>query len=700
MKSNMSFARPALAVSVMFGAAMCGSMALAQEAGTQGADIQEADAAQTVHAAPAPEMVRLDAITVSAEKTDRLLKYTASSVVVTDEEQLTEQGITSGNELLERIPNIVSVEPGNDAPTVRGLDGTGPASGANAFFAGTRPRFSYQVDGRTLGFNEAVFQNTSVWDVEQVEIYRGPQSTLQGRNAIAGTMAIKTADPTFEWESKARAIGGGQNTRVFSGVVSGPLIEDVLAFRVAADYQSHESDVEFTAYPEEADPGLYRNTTLRGKLLFTPTPDVRSLLTFSHVTGRSPQAEYVGVPYSDGNAKFPEQPTFLSRNGSIISDTTWDVSDLLSLQAYLAYTDFRTIRRTPAGTGNVEITGDEIVFEPRINVGNTGDQLSGFLAAYIFRTDQHETIDFFGGGHYVDETENNALYGEATFNATDAMSITLGARYEEEERIRYGAAGPLILNFNETYREFLPRATVTYDLNPAWTIGATVGRGYNGGGAGITFAPPFTAYTYDPEYVWNYEGFARAELMGGRLELTGNLFYNDYTDLQMPFILGVNSTVIRNAEKATTYGFEAGARYLFAERSEVYINAGLLQTKVDRYNDPLIEGNDLARSPAFTTDIGFSWAVDDSWVIAGDARFTDAYYSDAANSSARGKIDPYVVANAQVSYKIGDARLFVNATNLFDNDSVTNIVQGTTAADDYATVMQPRLVTAGIEFNF
>lgn len=678
MKSNMSIARPILAVSLMCGAVVVAQNVVAQEA----------------------EPTKLDVITVSAEKTDRLLKYTASSVVVADEKQLTEQGITSANELLERIPNIVTVEPGNDAPTVRGIDGTGPAVGANAFFAGTRPRFSYQVDGRTLGFNEAVFQNASVWDVDQVEIYRGPQSTLQGRNAIAGTLAIKTADPTFDWEKRARIIAGGQHSRVLSGVVSGPLVDDVLAFRVAADFQTHDSDIEFTAYPEEADPGLHRSTTLRAKLLFTPTPDVRSLLTFSHVNARAPQAEYVGVPFSDGVAKFPEQPTFLSRNATVISDTSWEISDFVSLEAYIAYTDFRTIRRTPAGTGNVEITGDEIVLEPRINLGNTGDRLSGFLAAHIFRTDQFETIDFFGGGSYTDETENNAVYGEATFNATDAMSITLGARYEEEERTRFGAAGPLALDFNETYREFLPRATVTYDLNPAWTVGATVGRGYNGGGAGITFAPPFTAYTYDAEYVWNYEGFARAELMNGRLELTGNLFYNDYSDLQLPFILGVNSTVIRNAEKATTYGLEAGARYLFAADSEVYVNAGLLQTKVDSYSDPLIEGNDLARSPAFTTDVGFSWAVDDNWEVAGDARFTDTYYSDAANSSARGKIDPYVVVNAQVAYKFGDVRLFVNANNLFDNDTVINLVQGTTAADDYATVMQPRLVTAGIEFNF
>ncbi|MBV1934224.1 MAG: TonB-dependent receptor plug domain-containing protein, partial [Parvibaculaceae bacterium] len=291
----MSIARPILAASLV-----CGSMVMAQSAPAE--EPVEPRASEVSQVAPPIEVTRLNAITVSAEKTDRLLKYTASSVVVADEKQLTQQGITSANELLDRIPNIVSVEPGNDAPTVRGIDGTGPAVGANAFFAGTRPRFSYQVDGRTLGFNEAVFQNSSVWDVDQVEIYRGPQSTLQGRNAIAGTMAIRTADPTFEWEARGRTIAGGQHTRIVSGAVSGPLVEDVLAFRLAADHQTHDSDIAFTAYPEEADPGLYRTTTLRGKLLFTPTNDVRSLLTFSHLNARAPQAEYVGVPFADQTA--------------------------------------------------------------------------------------------------------------------------------------------------------------------------------------------------------------------------------------------------------------------------------------------------------------------------------------------------------------------------------------------------------------
>src|SRR5690606_23147886 len=98
--------------------------------------------------------------------------------------------------------------PSSTAPAVRGIDGTGPGVGADAFFAGTRPRLSYQVDNRTLTHNEAIYLDGLLWDTQQVEVYRGPQSTLQGRNAIAGVVAVKTVDPAFSWDGRVRGVVG------------------------------------------------------------------------------------------------------------------------------------------------------------------------------------------------------------------------------------------------------------------------------------------------------------------------------------------------------------------------------------------------------------------------------------------------------------------------------------------------------------
>src|SRR3546814_4567294 len=73
-------------------------------------------------------------------------------------------------------------------------------------FAGTRPRLNFLLDGRALTFNESIYIDGGIWDLQQIEVYRGPQSTLQGRNAIGGVVAIKTADPSFD-RSEERRVG-------------------------------------------------------------------------------------------------------------------------------------------------------------------------------------------------------------------------------------------------------------------------------------------------------------------------------------------------------------------------------------------------------------------------------------------------------------------------------------------------------------
>ncbi|MEX0634860.1 TonB-dependent receptor plug domain-containing protein [Serratia ureilytica] len=88
---------------------------------------------------------------------------------------------------------------------MRGIDGSGPNVGANAFLSGTRPRLNLSLDGRSLTYNEQAFGPQSLWDLDRVEVFLGPQSYIQGRNAIAGAIVMASKDPTFEWESAFKA---------------------------------------------------------------------------------------------------------------------------------------------------------------------------------------------------------------------------------------------------------------------------------------------------------------------------------------------------------------------------------------------------------------------------------------------------------------------------------------------------------------
>lgn len=224
-----------------------------------------------------------DEIVVTVERTDRTLNQTASSVVVTTADDVARLGgVYSLDDVVSRTPNLVSTRPASNAPAIRGIDGTGPALGGDAFFGGTRARVNYLIDNRPLSFNETVYIDGLLWDLQQIEVYRGPQSTLQGRNAIAGVIAVKTADPGFEWSGKARAVLGEDHVQQYSAALGGPIVSDVLAFRIAGDWRTERSFAQFTPFTarkiglstelkEIEHPERYRSLALRGKLLFTPS---------------------------------------------------------------------------------------------------------------------------------------------------------------------------------------------------------------------------------------------------------------------------------------------------------------------------------------------------------------------------------------------------------------------------------------------
>jgi iron complex outermembrane recepter protein len=159
-----------------------------------------------------------DEIIVTGERASRTLRETPSSVVVLTPDDL-ESDADRLDSVLEQIPNI-QFGSGGQGPTIRGQDSTGVLQDLPAFLGGSRPRVAVQIDGRAISYNEFVNGATPMWDVERVEVFRSPQSTTQGRNSIAGAIFVHTADPTYEWEGKARLIHAGLDIWQGSAAVS------------------------------------------------------------------------------------------------------------------------------------------------------------------------------------------------------------------------------------------------------------------------------------------------------------------------------------------------------------------------------------------------------------------------------------------------------------------------------------------------
>lgn len=209
-------------------------------------------------AAAAPDAVTLDKIIVKGEKTDRTLQETTASVAVYTSVRIEQETLTSLFDILNRTANVSQMY-GDRGFTIRGI-----ASEAGA----PNPLATIYVDGAALPSQISDAGPTDLWDIAQVEVLRGPQSTIQGENALAGAIILRTEDPTMDWSGHARALLADPSDRRLSFAGGGALIADELAVRIGVE------DRDFDGFIRNPTRGVYEDaresTMARAKILWTP----------------------------------------------------------------------------------------------------------------------------------------------------------------------------------------------------------------------------------------------------------------------------------------------------------------------------------------------------------------------------------------------------------------------------------------------
>jgi iron complex outermembrane receptor protein len=661
-------------------------------------------------AASAPRETVLPPVVVTGEKSQRTLERTAPSVKVYSGAELDAQpGLRSSRALLEATVNVTATGTQNRAPAVRGIDGTGPSQGSDAFLAGTRSRLNVVVDGRPASYNEITFGDLGLWDAERVEVFRGAQSALQGRNAIAGTIVYRTHEPSYTPEFGARVLFGNRSQRQVSALLSGPLVDEQLALRIALDRATGRSFVRgWAAYEGVDDPGEFETSSARFKLLVTPKalPGFRTVVTLARTEHRAPQTEGIARPFDDLQSSYPAMPVFAPRVTSGTVETGWRLSDRWSFENSLVAGNFKVRRLAVPGDGNALIDGHDFALEPRLRYTSADRSMTGFVGLYAFNARQRDTLDLFGGGAWDDWTQTRAIYGEATIALRPDLELITGARYEREQRTRRGKLAFFVTDFDRSYNTFLPKLSLAWKTDAQTTLGAAISRGYNGGNAGFTYDEPYVNYDYEAEYVWNLEAFARATRLGGRLQLTGNLFVSRYKDMQTPFDLNPDPAiwayVVRNAPKAQTYGGEFAAVWQATPALKLNAELGLLRARITAYPDSGVEGHELPRAPRVSLVLGGDWRAGGGVTLGASARYSSAYYSDITNV-ARGRVEPGWIANLNAGWTDGRWRLFAYVNNVFDAKRPILIEADPNAGDDsldVANLPRPRTVGIGAEVWF
>lgn len=429
-------------------------------------------------AAPAvAQEAQLDEIIVTGEKLERSLQETTTSVAVTTAARIEAEGILSLQEVYDRTANV-SQTYGTDGVSIRGVMDTGVAG------AGDAPLATVYVDGAPLP-NDVMFNGpTDAWDVAQVEILRGPQSTLQGLNALAGSIIMRTEDPSDDWSLKARLTLADPQETGFAIAGGGPIIPGELAFRVSAESREGDGFVYNTTRDEPEAP--IDRQTLRAKLLWTPSaiPGLEARLSYTTFDSSG------GYPFVYSRTDTPnyyEDRVSVNdaRNGSDIGadivtlEFAYPISDTLSLTSVTSWSDvdYFTEYDNDGSAANIGFGSAARQFETltqEFRLAYDGTSVRGLLGAFYYDRDTAsvaasrievttpvDTISFllqsqgldagtagFIAGLYaaalpvipVDYADvaastvtTYALFGDGEWDVTDRLTLLAGFRWDHEE---------------------------------------------------------------------------------------------------------------------------------------------------------------------------------------------------------------------------------------------------------------------------
>lgn len=656
-------------------------------------------------------------ITVTGERQTRTLQQTTSSVTVFDEEAVRRSGENGVYQVIERAPNITPA-PGEFLPPIRGGEADGAFGLAGNILVNTRPRASLIVDDipRLSTITNNSFQ--SIFDIEQVEVLRGPQTTTRGANAIAGAYVVKTKDPSFTTE--AEALGElkwdeiGEFNYRGAAMANLPVVDDEFAGRLVLEYVDGRVPVKvrevagFTPAPSGTDfdqLSEFDRLSLRNKWLYAPEemPELEVLAAIEYETGRdvgfdsfvSDSSFNGGRDIEDRVYLFGEQRVFNTEAISTTLNAAYEISDISEIRSISSW---QRDRFEDTADANSSVKFDDID-QRRFNqdllvtIDPNDGRLSGIVGV-SYTNDQNESrlsdFDFSSDA----ESDSYAVFLDGTFEFEPDFRLLLGGRLQHYDATNeidaFGGFGQQDDELTETV--FLPKLGLAYDVTDDHTVSATLRRGYNPGGAGVDFFS-LEPFTFDSEFVWTYEAAYRGNFDNGRFGVDVTAFFNDFTDKQEFFSPTPTTTRIVNFSDAITYGAEVEGRAKVTEDLEVTAGLGLLQTEIQD-SSTAADGNDIGLDPDVTLSAGAVWTPVEGLELSGSAQYVAEYFGSFANSDAERSGD-YVLFDIAAAYSHGPftARAFVQ--NLTDEFAVFQRLP-----NSGAYVLPPRTFGASLSVKF
>jgi iron complex outermembrane receptor protein len=683
-------------------------------------------------------------IVVTAQRRAERLADVPIAITALSGDALAKTGIRSTEDLTATVPGLNFATNGAFAqPTVRGI-------GTTVTSAGNDANVAIYVDGVYQPNQVANFSDLA--DIEQIEVLKGPQGTLFGRNATGGAIRVTTKAPSWTPSARFSASYGRFEDVRLSAYGTTPL-SDQVAVSFAFLYADDAGYVRNIATGNRvADTNAL---SLRGKALWRASDTVEFTLAASHTERTSNPAFTLGV--LNGNSTALRSPGSVPANGprevSLSFDPTITLdSDQVSLtgkvdlgfaelSSITSYANLKTFLltdtdRTNLAIGRADIPGRERTWTQEVNLVSQGsDALKWFLGGFYYNDFSTNYTQLNLGSLYnviTLKTEAIAPFGEVNFT-TGNLTLIAGARYNIEKKDYSIVRGAAELLRNTTYKTFTPRLGLRYKLSPASMVYATYSKGFKSGGFdGILASGALQVNNVFPEKVDAWEvGYKYGR---GTTSLSASAYYYDYSNIQFqafnPNAGGLSQ--VFNAAAAEIYGAEIeaatepldgltvrataaythskykdfpGASVFCPRGAPTYGNAtipiGALNPCRGTVNLAGATGNGLIRTPEFTASGSFTYRheLDNAGALelSGNAFYSGAFYWDPNN---RLREEPYVLLNAELAYDFpGDQfRIAVWGRNLANE--LYAIYKTEAAAGDSVAYAKPRTYGVSAQVKF
>ncbi|KQX26007.1 MULTISPECIES: TonB-dependent receptor domain-containing protein [unclassified Sphingomonas] len=630
-------------------------------------------------------------IIVTATKRDTRLQDTPAAISAFSTESLDRSVIRNATDIAAYTPGLTASTNLGGTYSIRGISSDLLSISADSSVA------TY-VDG--VYFSRQTSNQIPFADVERVEVLRGPQGTIYGRNATGGVISFVTKAPSREFEGSANAEIG--NLEHFQGglALSGPLVEDKILFRMSAEASKRDG------YVRNVGPGGGKGNdedyqSFRGKLQFNLAETLKLTLAGDYFRQRQgfPIDQLLALGGAGAGALPPAGKFEAVINGDVVdtfdnrdlygasATIDWSANDAIAVKSITAYRDTKTAiftddDATTLFRSHSYIAERSKTFTQEVYANSTGHGRLDYLFGANFlseKADQDLRDAADSGVTFFPADASSrawAAYGEVGYALTDQLHIGAGARYSHEHRelsnsLDFDDGTGRVNLFTSTRRKgswnsFTPSFTIDYKVSENTLLYTLATKGFKSGG----FASlGLEEEGFSPETVWNYEGGIKTKQLDGALIFNLAAFYSDYRDLQRRVGNSLSTLRLVNAASARLYGVEVETTIKPIRAWTIYGNYAYLnaeykdfQTAIPEAVDPItnpdgavnLKGQPLERSPKHKFSVVSSYDIGLRDGAAIELTGSVTYQTKITFRSGRGALyeqPDFALFNAAVTYR-------------------------------------------------